>query len=87
MSNDRACLALVVVAIALSTLLEPAVADPVKAGKIAKIGYLSPVSREQQAPYAGAFVQARPVSTSRCCIRCTWISGSMASRQCRRFPA
>ena len=44
-------------AIALSTLLEPAVADPVKAGKIAKIGYLSPVSREQQAPYAGAFVQ------------------------------
>lgn len=57
MSNGRTCLALVVVAIALSTLLEPAVADPVKAGKIAKIGYLAPVSREQQAPYAGAFVQ------------------------------
>lgn len=57
MSNGRACLALVVLALALSTPLEPAVADPVQAGKIAKIGYLAPISREQQAPYAAAFVQ------------------------------
>ncbi len=56
MKIARACL-LPALGLALSVLPEPTVADPVQARKIARIGYLAPVSREQQAPYAGAFVQ------------------------------
>ena len=46
-----------VLSLALLILSEPTAADPLQGGRIAKVGYLAPVSREQQAPYAGAFVQ------------------------------
>src|SRR3954451_9290176 len=57
MSKGRACRAVVVLAFAFCAPLEPAIADPAQSGRIAKIGYLAPVSREQQKPYAAAFVQ------------------------------
>jgi len=56
MKSANACL-LPVLGLALLTLPEPTVADPAQGDRIAKIGYLAPVSREQQAAYAGAFVQ------------------------------
>ena len=56
MSSWSARQALVIFVLTLGTLLESAVADPVQAGKIAKIGYLSPISREQQELPIAAFV-------------------------------
>jgi putative tryptophan/tyrosine transport system substrate-binding protein len=56
MKRGNACL-LPVLGLALLTLPEPTAADPVQGGRIPKIGYLAPISREQQAPYAAAFVQ------------------------------
>jgi putative ABC transport system substrate-binding protein len=57
MNNLKTYLLQACLALGLGTSSGPILADTVQPGKMAKIGHLAPISREQQAPYAEAFLR------------------------------